>query len=739
MNDPKDWRSKLPQLDGFPLIPCGAGSKFKAPIDHTNGQPLKGWEKTSFSPEQIAAMNGVVLCVGTRCGPDADHLLILDIDGASAIDAFKKAGCSTKDVGWAITRNSSKDRLKVAFRIPPDLRHFLQTQDGPPLGKVVMPTKAPVPKLDSNGNPERDENNRIIKLEDQEQLELFYGTGQCIVLGEHKESGGHYQWQGNPQAVKEPTPEWWGLITQILEHQKTQPKSLRPKHSSGSTKQSGPGSPCPICDRDTSGACTTYTDGDRQRVNCFDGQSFSYLQAVGPLKKGETTSISGITWAFTGDGFNPAIGGFGTFIEHQDRPLDSKQNNDARLAIAATPAQILHAETLDELLGPIEDNKLRRPRTDLLTKALDIALPLQFNLLTQRIENAGEPIDGDFLGTLYIQLAEQFQIEVSKNRAADAAVLQARRNSYHPVQDYLSNLNTSLQPHQWDELAFEIFGITDRTATLHLQKQLIGLVARAITPGAKLDTALVIHSSKQGIGKSTMWSILGGPWFSDSLGDLRNLKDDILQLHSAWIHEWGEIDAVVGKRESETLKKFLSATKDDVRKPYGRGVESLTRSCGIVGTTNRSDFIKDPTGNRRFPVISVDRVNTDWVRQNRDAIWGSALNAFKANAPWHYDGAENVQITRAAQSYSAEDPLRDQIETWMEDNPDAGSIAMPVLIYHLNPERQRDQEFSRQISLRLTALGWTKSNKRERGYLPNGDRHDKATYWTAPEIDDAAQ
>ena len=443
------------------------------------------------------------------------------------------------------------------------------------------------------------------------------------------------------------------------------------------------------------------------------------------------------------NGSMPATGGLdiadwiqlGATVEHILQAIGPRPEPAQQLL--ATPT--VDAITVDDLLGPPEEGKLRRPRTDQLTKLMSIALPLRFNLLTQRIENDGEPIDGDFLGTLYMQLAERFQVEVAKDRACDAAMLQARRNAFHPVRNYLSGLGTTLPPEQWESIANHIFGIADPLASLHLRRQLIGLVSRAMQPGCKLDTALVIQSPQQGIGKSTMWSILGGSWFSDSLGDLRNLKDDVLQLHSAWIHEWGEIDAVMGKRESETLKKFLSATKDDVRKPYGRGVETLVRSCGIVGTTNRSDFIKDPTGNRRFPVISVDRVNNVWVLQNRDAIWCAALADFNAGIQWHYDGAENAQITKAAQGFSAEDPLRDQIETWMEDNPDAGSIAMPVLIYHLNPERQRDQEFSRQVSLRLTALGWAKSNKRERGYLPNGDRHDKATHWTAPVNDGTAQ
>jgi predicted P-loop ATPase len=467
---------------------------------------------------------------------------------------------------------------------------------------------------------------------------------------------------------------------------------------------------------------------------------YATIAATIPQAKSLLCPLKGMDWRIP-----PEDGGLGI----EDWITRSQPSNDDILAaitsstwhptadapvgeVALTTANTQPAESLDDLLGPVENGKLRRPRTDHLTQVMARALPLRFNLLTQRIENDGQPIDGDFLGTLYLQLAERFQIEVAKDRACDAAILQARRNAFHPVRDYLRAITTQLPPEQWESIAQHIFNTADPVAGIHLRRQLIGLVARAMNPGCKLDTALVIHSPQQGIGKSTMWAILGGPWFSDSLGDLRNIKEEMLAVHSAWIHEWGEIDAVVGKRESEAVKKFLSSTSDNVRRPYGRGYETLVRSCGIVGTTNRSDFIKDPTGNRRFPVIAVNQVNTDWVHANRDAIWGSALAAFNNGTPWHYDNTENAAISKAAQDFAAEDPLRDQIETWMDDHPDITAIAMPVIVFHLSRDRQRDQEFSRQVSLRLTALGWSKSQRRERGFLPDGTRHDKATIWELP-------
>ena len=83
---------------------------------------------------------------------------------------------------------------------------------------------------------------------------------------------------------------------------------------------------------------------------------------------------------------------------------------------------------------------LKKVPTDQLTQVIGECIPLQYNELTNRIENAGKEIDGDFLGTLYLQLAELHHIKVSKTQATDAAVLAARRHSFHPVQDFLKGL-----------------------------------------------------------------------------------------------------------------------------------------------------------------------------------------------------------------------------------------------------------------------------------------------------------
>ena len=316
-----DQEHLLNRLEGFPLIPCGAGTEGKAPVDPRTGQPLQRWQRQSFTPAQILSFNGAVKSVGTRCGPDAGNLLILDIDGQSAVEFLQKHEVNPDDVGWFIARTNCLDRYKVAFTIPPELEHHVKDFTGEVIGKEVLQTKAAVYDLDSTGKPRRDAKGRPIKVAKQEAIELFYGTGQCVVLGLHQPSGGQYEWIGDPTKLAPPSGGWLSVIKAVLQGSRSETTRLKPKKS-GVCSQSGPDAPCVICGRNTSSACTTYEDGGRNRINCFEGQTFNPLDAHPTIKMGETVvGTDGIAYAFCGQGYNGSIGSFAKFAEHLEQKL----------------------------------------------------------------------------------------------------------------------------------------------------------------------------------------------------------------------------------------------------------------------------------------------------------------------------------------------------------------------------------------------------------------------------------
>jgi predicted P-loop ATPase len=111
---------------------------------------------------------------------------------------------------------------------------------------------------------------------------------------------------------------------------------------------------------------------------------------------------------------------------------------------------------------------------------------------------------------------------------------------YHPIRDYLEGL-------RWDgreRLAGLLHGYAGAQDTeinrLISQRFAVSCVARVMSPGAKVDTVLIL-AGRQGLGKSTFFRALcGAEWFRDTALDIRN-KDAFLALRGAWLYEMAEL------------------------------------------------------------------------------------------------------------------------------------------------------------------------------------------------------
>ena len=203
---------------------------------------------------------------------------------------------------------------------------------------------------------------------------------------------------------------------------------------------------------------------------------------------------------------------------------------------------------------------------------------------------------------------------------------------YHPIKNYLASLKWD-GTERLDTLLIDYLGAEDtpyvRAVT---RKTLVAAIARIYQPGVKFDSILVLNGA-QGIGKSTLFSRLGGQWYSDSLS-ISDMKDKTApeKLQGYWILELGEL-AGIKKMDVETVKSFITRTDDKYRQSYGVSVESHPRSCVIVGTTNSDGgFLRDITGNRRFwPVRVMGRGKYHaWELTGIDQIWAEAIEAWGA-------------------------------------------------------------------------------------------------------------
>lgn len=220
---------------------------------------------------------------------------------------------------------------------------------------------------------------------------------------------------------------------------------------------------------------------------------------------------------------------------------------------------------------------------------------------------------------------------VSSSKIEDAVHLEAERNAFHPIIDYITSLEWDGKP-RVDTLFQNYFGAPENIYVVEAARVFVtAAIARVFEPGVKFDLVVTIIGS-QGTGKSTFFKKLGRDWFSDTFTTFQG-KEALEQLRVVWILELAELSGL-RKADLETVKQFISKSEDIYRPSYGRVVETYPRQCVIVGTTNEDDFLQDPTGNRRFipiesyvnePTLSIFR---DLTEDEVDQIWAEAYNLY---------------------------------------------------------------------------------------------------------------
>jgi hypothetical protein len=307
----------------------------------------------------------------------------------------------------------------------------------------------------------------------------------------------------------------------------------------------------------------------------------------------------------------------------------------------------------------------------------------------------------------------------------------ARKNSYHPVVDYLE----SLPP--WDGIPrintwlLEYCGVQssdenpNHFAMAAGEKFLISAVARVMDPGCKVDHLLVLEGD-QGIGKSTVPRILAGDdYFSDQLADMGS-KDAAMQLRGVWIMELAELEAL-NRSETARAKAFFTQQTERFRLPYGHRVVDIPRQCVFIGTTNSDTWNKDETGGRRYWPVRCRSLNLDALRHDRDQLWAEALHAYRCGRTWWLEDAEIIkEAVEEQRGRYVEDVWQEkvmQLAAEQAATPEAGAdskyvprgyTAIPEILSRLGMEMaKQDQAAANRVARCLKAGKWERYQKRK--------------------------
>lgn len=304
-----------------------------------------------------------------------------------------------------------------------------------------------------------------------------------------------------------------------------------------------------------------------------------------------------------------------------------------------------------------------------------IGISIKYNEVVKQIEFENLPQEwlkcGDVANSLPILLLDALKTKyknLNKSIITDNIFVIADENRYNPVHEYFT-------AKKWDgikrikKLTQEVLSVTDEFYQMLIEKWLVQCVAisfNTLENPIQLEGVLILISEEEGIGKSRFFRALcpQQSWFravSNAINVQR--KDDILNSIGGWIVEICEIDSTLCRKDS-ALKAFITNDIDRLRKPFAREETAMPRTTSFCGTTNKSEFLNDESGYRRYWCVEVEKINLKPLENSEFLmqIWAECYKLWKENPNYfRLTDAERAELKRRNEGKIEMVPAQDEL------------------------------------------------------------------------------
>ena len=322
----------------------------------------------------------------------------------------------------------------------------------------------------------------------------------------------------------------------------------------------------------------------------------------------------------------------------------------------------------------------------------------------------GAVIDDPEVDKLWLAIDDRWHLLPSAAFFRTVVEEAARRNTFHPVCDYLDSLTWDGEP-RLDRWLVTYCGADDNDYTHAVGAiTLIAAVRRVRHPGVKFDEMLVLEG-KQGSERSSLIAALppDPTWFSDDLPLNADGKRVIEQTAGKWIIEAAELSGM-RKADVEHLKAMLSRQSDTARLAYGHNPTDRPRQFIPIGTTNNDTYLKDVTGNRRFWPVAAPKVNVSEFKRDRDQIWAEASHREANGASIDLEGIVGNSLDEQ-QRRTVDDPWQELISDVLKDTKGKLFSADLWRIVDVDPAH-RTQDHNTRIGNVMKVIGFERRRLR---------------------------
>lgn len=302
------------------------------------------------------------------------------------------------------------------------------------------------------------------------------------------------------------------------------------------------------------------------------------------------------------------------------------------------------------------DNVFRLLSLNEMTKGVEVTGDLPW----REKDDPSPTFDQDDRTELQLHIERNYGFKPDRAYMEHLVNATARKQSHHPVKDYLLELVWDGVPRM--ETCLPGVRPTEYTRMV-ARKVLTAAVARIMDPGCKWDHMLVLYG-EEGLGK-TYWLQKLSKGFYNSLGRIGD-KDTLVEMQRSWIVIADESQALKSS-SFDSQKEFLTRTEDSFRPPYGRESQTFKRHNIFVATTNDKNLLTRQEGNRRFlPVTVTGKVDFAQLTEDYiDQLWAEAVTAYRLGEQLYLNEYEDRLAAESREEFTLEDPKAGMIEEYL--------------------------------------------------------------------------
>lgn len=184
---------------------------------------------------------------------------------------------------------------------------------------------------------------------------------------------------------------------------------------------------------------------------------------------------------------------------------------------------------------------------------------------------------------------------------------------------------------------------------LYLKKWLVGMVASWISDDV-VNSVILVLIGEQGAYKTTWFNYLLPPplkqYFYTKTNANRMSKDDILTLAQYALVCCEELDTM-RPAELNQLKAAVTMPSIDERAAYAHYHEHRKHIASFCGTGNNTQFLSDPTGNRRWLPFEVESILSPREHPfHYEGIYAQALSLYTSGFQYWFTKEEIQELNR---------------------------------------------------------------------------------------------